>query len=133
LRGHFPRVYFVYIGHILFQIAELALHRVRLAARRLPIGQYGAVVAGEHVVYNLLRRRIVQHLLGGFRLEHFVECELIFIQPERVFEHKLDRQLAVRLLLGLVQRPDATEIVNGAFFNGVFVCFYYNKLYIFNF
>lgn len=63
---------------------EHALHRVRLAARRLAVGEDGAVVAGEDVLDDLLGRGRVDGLLRRVGLEDLVEKVEFAAQDARV-------------------------------------------------
>lgn len=71
-----------YDAHVL-AIVEHTLHRVRLARRRLAVGEDGAVVAAEHILDDRLRRLIVHLLLAGVRLEYFVEGESFALSEEK--------------------------------------------------
>lgn len=48
-------------------------HGVRFTGRRLSVGEYRAVVTGQDVRYDALRRLIVDLFLGRVRFEDFVE------------------------------------------------------------
>ena len=88
-----------------------ALHRVRLARRRLTVGEYGAVVAGEDVVDDLLGGGRVHALLARVRLEHAIEGVHLAAHDARVVGvfGKLDHLLGAGRLLALVERPEAAH------------------------
>jgi len=76
---------------------EFALHGVRLARRGLPVGEYGAIVAAQHVLHNLLGRRVVDHLLRRVRPEDAVEHVALARHDARVLllvRRELDHDLA---------------------------------------